>query len=426
MKKKIGFAALAAAALALLLVGCGVKITSVKLPTEIILEKGSEQQLEIAFGADTETDQDKISAAAEKLTVEWTSADEEVATVDDTGMVTAVGAGETDVTAAVPDKNLTATTHVKVIIIPAGVEAPEHLELTTNGKNTVELGAKMVPENATEVKLAYRSSDESVATVDETGLVTAVADGECTITAYITADTPATNETAPRAVVVTEPGEAESTENAADTEQAVMPDNLAELDSAFGVMPDGLSAETKVTVRTEVETIALDKTAGTLTVGGVVTLTASVAPENATDPAVTWTSSDESVATVSETGVVQAIAPGKATITAASKDAPEVSASYELTVQKKKTNTTSTTNTAGTSSSPSAAAPAPGSPEPAQPTYEEPAQSEQGTAPAPAPAEPEQPNIPQPGDPDYDPWGGPVLSSPIDNDCPPEDVGILC
>ncbi len=416
MKKKIGFAALAAAALALLLVGCGVKITSVKLPTEIILEKGSEQQLEIAFGADTETDQDKISAAAERLTVEWTSADEEVATVDDTGMVTAVGAGETDVTAAVPDKNLTATTHVKVIIIPAGVEAPEHLELTTNGKNTAELGAKMVPENATEVKLAYRSSDESVATVDETGLVTAVADGECTITAYVTADTPATNETAPRAVVVTEPGEAESAESTADTEQAVLPDNLAELDSAFGVMPDGLSAETKVTVRTEVETIALDKTAGTLTVGGAVTLTAAVTPENAADPAVTWTSSDESVATVSETGVVQAIAPGKATITAASKDAPEVSASYELTVQQKKA---STTSTAGAGSSPSAAAPAPGSPEPAQPTYEEPAQSEQGAAPAPAPAEPEQPHDDLTDGSGAN--GGQIIEGRADNSCPPEE-----
>lgn len=422
MKKKIGFAALAAAALALLLVGCGVKITSVKLPTEITLEKGSEQQLEIAFGADTETDQDKISAAAEKLTVEWTSADEEVATVDDTGMVTAVGAGETDVTAAVPDKNLTATTHVKVIIIPAGVEAPEHLELTTNGKNTAELGAKMVPENATEVKLAYRSSDESVATVDETGLVTAVADGECTITAYVTADTPATNETAPRAVVVTEPGEAESAESAADTEQAVMPDNLAELDSAFGVMPDGLSAETKATVRTEVETIALDKTAGTLTVGGTVTLTAAVTPENATDPAVTWTSSDESVATVSETGVVQAIAPGKATITAASKDAPEVSASYELTVQQKKANTT---NTAGAGGSPSAAAPVPGSQEPAQPTYEEPAQSEQGAAPDPAPAEPEQPNNDLTDGSGAN--GGQIIEGRADNSCPPEErEGGLC
>lgn len=422
MKKKFGLAALAAAALALLLAGCGVNITTAKLPTEIILEKGSEQQLDLTFGTDDDTDQDKIAVAAEKLTVEWTSADEAVATVDASGMVTAVGAGETDVTAAVADKNLTATTHVKVIIIPAGVEGPETLELTTNGKNTAELGAKIIPEDATEVKLAYRSSDESVATVDETGLVTAVADGECTITAYVTADTPATQENAPRAVVIADPAGDDPAESAADTNQATMPDNLAELDSAFGVLPDGLSAETKVTVTTNVESVALDKTEGTLTVGGTVTLTAAVTPENAADPAITWTTSDESVATVTETGVVQAIAPGKATITATSKADPNVSASYVLTVQEKKA---STSNTAGTGSSGSAAATAPAqtNPEPAQPTYEEQGQGEQEQAPAPdpAPAEPEQPHIPQPGDPDYDPWGGPVLSSPIDNDCPPEE-----
>ena len=121
--------------------------------------------------------------------------------------------------------------------------------------------------------------------------------------------------------------------------------------------------------------------------------------------------------------MVQAIAPGKATITATSKADPNVSASYALAVQQKKAGTS---NTAGTGSSGSAAATAPAqtNPEPAQPTYEE--QGQSGQAPDPAPAEPEQPNVPQPGDPDYDPWGGPVLSSPIDNDCPPEDVGILC
>ena len=99
-------------------------------------------------------------------------------------------------------------------------------------------------------------------------------------------------------MVIADPSETESAENTADSEQAIMPDNLAELDSAFGVVPDGLSAETKVTVTTNVESIALDKSEGTLTVGGTVTLTAAVTPENATDPAVIWTTSDESVATV--------------------------------------------------------------------------------------------------------------------------------
>lgn len=87
--------------------------------------------------------------------------------------------------------NISSTTHVKVVITPTGVEAPEALELVTNGENSKNLDAKMTPEDATEVKLAYTSSDESVAAVDENGLVTAVADGECTITTYVVADAPA-------------------------------------------------------------------------------------------------------------------------------------------------------------------------------------------------------------------------------------------
>ena len=60
----------------------------------------------------------------------------------------------------------------------------------------------MTPEDATEVKLVYESSDENVATVDENGVVTAVADGECVITTYVTADIPATAENAEAKPVV--------------------------------------------------------------------------------------------------------------------------------------------------------------------------------------------------------------------------------
>ncbi len=65
--------------------------------------------------------------------------------------------------------------------------------------------------------------------------------------------------------------------------------------------------------------VALDKTEAALTVGETLTLTATVEPEDATDPTVTWTSSDESVATVTD-GVVTAVAAGTATITAAAGD----------------------------------------------------------------------------------------------------------
>lgn len=395
MKKKIMSMVIAAAAMALSLVGCGVDISSIGLPPNVVMEKGETQQLEIEYGTDDKAEQEKIAEAASKLTIEWTSSDEEVITVDATGLITAVGAGEADVTASAKDVNISSTTHVKVVITPTGVEAPETLELVTNGENSKNLDAKMTPEDATEVKLAYTSSDESVATVDENGLVTAVADGECTITTYVVADAPATAETATQeaAAVVTDeetPTEGENSEATADSETVTVPDNL---DAAFGVVPEGLSATTKVIVTTKVEKIELDKTEGILNVGNTVTITATVAPEEATNPAVTWSSSNESVATVDETGKVTAVATGNATITATSEDDSSVSANYELTVQQKKAAATTTKNnysgstSAGASTVPSYTAPA----QPVTPSA--PAQAPAPAPdPAPAPAEPSQPS----------------------------------
>lgn len=392
-----------AVAMAVSLVGCGVDITSVGLPTDIVLEKGETQQLNIEYGTDDKAEQEKIAEAASKLNLTWSSSDETVATVDETGLVTAVGAGEADVTVSVADANISSTTHVKVVITPTGVEAPDSIELVTNGENSKALGAKMTPEDATEVKLAYESSDENVATVDENGVVTAVADGECVITTYVTADIPATAENAEAKPVVDEvaSSEAEVADSAADSEA---PDNAAAskpedtTDSSFGVVPDGLSAETKVTVTTKVEQIALSKTEGVLTVGNSVTITATVTPDNATNATVNWTSSDEKVATVDSNGKVTAVAAGNATIKATSESDGDVSADYALTVNKAAakpaTRYSGTTSSAGAATTPSYTAPS--APSASTPTYvPEPAPAPAPAPapdPAPAPAEPSQPS----------------------------------
>ena len=390
-----------AVAMAVSLVGCGVDITSIGLPTNIVMEKGEIQQLTIEYGAKDETTEEKINEAASKLKLEWTSSDEEVATVDETGLVTAVGAGEADITVSVSDANISSTTHVKVVITPTGVEAPDSIELVTNGENSKALGAKMTPEDATEVKLAYESSDESVATVDENGVVTAVADGECVITTYVTADIPATAENAEAKPVVDEvaSSEAEVANSAADSEApddaaASEPEDTTDTDSSFDVVPDGLSAETKVTVTTKVEQITLNKTEGTLTVGNSVTVTATVTPDNATNATVNWTSSDETVATVDSNGKVTAVAAGSATITATSESDGDVSADYALTVNKAAakpaTNHSGTGSSAGAATTPSYTAPS--TPSASTPTYvPEPAPAP-APDPAPAPAEPSQPS----------------------------------
>lgn len=484
MKKKIFLTAAIAAVMALSLAGCGVKVTDMAIPETATIEKGESVTLPINFGtekapaetpvlvtgdaatAETADTDEKLAAAAEKLTIEWTSSNEDVATVDENGMVTAVGAGEADITAAVKDAGISSTTHVKVVILPTGVDTPDTLELYTNGEDSKSLDAKIIPENATEVKLAYVSSDDGVATVDENGLVTAVADGECTITAYVIADAPATAESAVQEAVVT--GDKDTTSEAAsDDGIAMMPEDLADVDSAFGVVPDGMKAETKVTVSTKVEKIELDQTKGSLKVGNSVTIKATVTPDEATDKTVTWSSSDEKVATVDSNGKVTAVASGNAVITATSESNEDVKANYDVTVTDKATSSSSSnkgttsskgntstgssswtggsTNTGSSSAgsttttpaAPSNPAPAPAAPdptpvqpsnpEPAQPSNPEPAQpSNPDPAPAPDP-EPVQPSQPSGGATDGSGAnGGQVIEGGADKSCPPGDVGILC
>ena len=401
-RKTIILAVVAAAAMALSLVGCGVKIANIAVPDAVTIEKGETVVLPVNFGTDeapavtpetaatgesAETDE-KLAKAASKLTVAWTSSDESVATVDATGMVVAVSAGEADITASVTDSEMSAVCKVTVKVAAKDITVPDNLDVKLNDGNETTVEATVSPADATDVKVSYASTDEAVATVDKDGRVQVLQPGECNITTTL--------------------------------------------------MQDGEKVTEKTThVKAfyEVESITLDSNEGKLTVGNSHTIKATVAPEEvAAETTIEWSSSNEKVATVDENGKVTAIAAGEATITA---NAGEKSTTYKLTVQAKKVvqNTTSNKSSnkgntsSGTGSSAPASNPAPAQPaapaeQPSQPTYEEPAQ------PAPDP----QPEQPSGGSTDSNPndpsggweWGGPVLSSPTDNGCPPEDVGILC
>ena len=192
----------------------------------------------------------------------------------------------------------------------------------------------------------------------------------------------------------------------------------------------------------EVESITLDSNEGKLTVGNSHTIKATVAPgEVAAKTTIEWSSSDEKVATVDSNGKVTAVSSGNATITAT---AGEKSANYEVTVEQPKKAATSNKTYTKSSSNNSAAVtpsnPAPVTPSapatPVQPSNPEPA-APAPAQPDPAPAqpsnpEPAQPSNPEPsqpsggsnsggnGDGSWD-WGGPVISSPTDNGCPPEE-----
>lgn len=340
---------LLACCLAFGLTGCGVDITSVGLPESMQLEKGETTQLTVDFGAQDGATEEAIAKAAEKLTLVWSSSDEAVATVDETGKVTAVGAGTAEITVALEDGNISSTCEVKVVVPAEGVTAPETLNLEVNGENTAQLDVKATPEDATDVTFTYESSNPEVATVDENGVVTAVANGEADITVTMTQKLESDKTATP--VAESEPAESATAESVSESEAASVaseatsePESVPASDSPSSsevedaeveapvVDEDAIvmTATTHVVVTTKVESLAFDKGEGTLTTGNSTTMKVTVLPESAGDQTITWKSSDESVATVDADGKVKAVKAGTATITASIGD---VSAEYALTVR---------------------------------------------------------------------------------------------
>lgn len=206
-------------------------------------------------------------------TVTWSTSDASVATVKD-GVVTAVKIGSAEVTAKAGDQ--TATCAITVVATPVTSITLDRTTATLKAGETVKLTATVGPEDATDRTVIWETSDESVATVSN-GVVTAQKVGTATVTAKAGEKT----------------------------------------------------ASCLITVETTpVFLITLDRSAALMTVGQTITLTATISPADATDKTVTWSSSDASVATVSN-GVVTAQKVGTATVTA---KAGEKTASCLITV----------------------------------------------------------------------------------------------
>lgn len=180
----------------------------------------------------------------------------------------------------------------EIIISVTGVKLDkEALELVEG--DSYQLTATVTPANAHNKKVAWNSSNESIATVDQNGKVTAIKEGTAIIT------------------VITEDG--------------------------------GKSATCEVTVRKKEEPVpdpipvigvTLDKTELTLIEGETADLVATVTPDDADNKNVIWSSSDESIATVEQDGKVIALKEGVAIITVTTEDGGKT-AICEVTVRKK-------------------------------------------------------------------------------------------
>ncbi|MBQ9438045.1 MAG: Ig-like domain-containing protein, partial [Lachnospiraceae bacterium] len=222
--------------------------------------------------------------------VSWASSDTSVATVSSSGNLTAevkaVKAGTAKITATSADGTyisasctVTVTKSVAETKPITAIAIAETLSLTAGKTGT--LTPTITPTDATNQTLTWASSDETVATVSSAGVVTAVKAGKATITATAT-------------------------------------DGSNVVSNACAVTVTESAAETK-----PITAIAIAETLS-LTAGKTGTLSPKITPTDATNQTLIWSSSDETVATVSSAGVVTAVKAGKANITATATDGSKV------------------------------------------------------------------------------------------------------
>ena len=247
-----------------------VAVTGVSLSqTEVTLAVGGTLTLTATFIPDY---------AVSKVT--WSSSDEAVATVNESGVVTAKAEGTATITVSSIDGTVTATCAITVGVPVTGVSLSQTSAKLHSGE-TLALTATVSPANATNKRVTWSSSNQDVATVDENGVVTAKTEGTATITAT-TAD-------------------------------------------------GGKKATCTVTVSYVLVTgVSLSQTSAAIEVGETLKLTATIAPENASYKGVTWSSSNETIATVAD-GVVTGKTAGMTTIKVTTVDGKKT-ATCKITV----------------------------------------------------------------------------------------------
>lgn len=234
-------------------------IVTVNVPvTGVSLNKKS---LELTAGKYETLTATVTPADADDKSVTWKSSNTSVATVSSSGKVTAVDGGKATITVTTVDGSFTDTCEVTVIVPVTGISL-DRTSMEVNRGDEYTLTATVVPANATNKNVTWTSSNEKVVNVTD-GVVTAVGKG----TAKVTATT----------------------------------------------VDGGFKAECTFNVSVPVTGVSLGHEEFDMYKGETYTLKAVVNPVDADDTSVTWSSSDETIATV-ENGVVTAVSGGSAQI----------------------------------------------------------------------------------------------------------------
>lgn len=328
-------------------------VVSVKSPAQhVSLDKTSLKLLEGESGKLTAT---VYPLNSTQKTLTWVSDHPDVASVDNEGNVTARKAGTATVTVKVAE-NVTAVCKVTVISRVTGISLSETTVELKPGE-THQLTATVLPQNASNAEVTWYSDKESVATVSQSGLVTGVGPGETTVHAVTTdggkmasclvkVGTPVkgiTLSVSSKTLYVGDPSldisaaltPANATDkslewSSSDPEVAsiapgaalhavIKPLKPGKTTITATTKDGGFTASCEVTVKRHVSGVSLNKASLTLYVGETESLAATVAPEDASDKSVVWSSGNSAVASVSN-GKVTANKPGSAVIKVVTND----------------------------------------------------------------------------------------------------------
>ena len=256
---------------------CAISVTGVKL---------IEKDISLCIGETNKLNATVLPEEATNKDVTWYSSNTSVASVDQNGTVKGVGKGNAVITVKTNSGGFKATCQVTVneYIHVQSVRLSKH-NVTIIHRQTETLTAIVLPINAFDKSVTWASSDESVASVDQNGKITAVEVGTAVIT------------------VTTTDGEFKDT-----CDITVVP------------IP--------------VESVEINRKNIALGEGDSKTLKATILPENAADKKVTWTSSNNEAVTVDSTGKITGVAAGEADITVKTNDGGKTDVCHVFVLEK--------------------------------------------------------------------------------------------
>ncbi len=294
--------------------------------------------------------------------------------------------------------------------VQVNVGATAETAATYESKQEADAAAQQAA--ADRIDWTWAITDDTIATVDGSGVVTGVKGGSTLVTVTsadgkFTASCPVTVSQPLQGIALSNIDLVINRTDNADINCTLTPADTTDTDITYEIADNSIAklngskvvavgngtttltaacgkikANAQITVTTAPTEIQLDSTEGVLTVGNTHTIQATLLPGTTTDTDLVWSVCNESIATVDEHGTVTAQGPGNCVVTAATPDGA-LKATYSLTVKANQTvkaaSNTSTTTPSYT---------APSTPSASTPTYV----PEPAPAPAPAPAEPSQPS----------------------------------